>query len=61
MNRRDRERMSEAEVHALFDCLFPRGFGGQDVLDEIAPKDGNSHRPWRAFIRQSSASTRNGC
>jgi len=30
--------MSEAEVHALFDRLFPRGFAGQDVLDEIAPE-----------------------
>src|SRR5919205_3030007 len=38
MSRRDRERMSEAEVHALFDRLFPRGFAGQDVLDEIAPE-----------------------
>lgn len=36
MSRRDRERMSEAEVHAMFDRLFPRGFAGQDVLDEIA-------------------------
>jgi hypothetical protein len=30
--------MSEAEVHALFDRLFPLGFAGQDVLDEIAPE-----------------------
>jgi hypothetical protein len=30
--------MSEAEVHALFDRLFPHGFAGQDVLDEIAPQ-----------------------
>ena len=30
--------MSEAEVHALFDRLFPRGFAGHDVLDEIAPE-----------------------
>lgn len=28
--------MSEAELHALFDRLFPHGFAGQDVLDEIA-------------------------
>lgn len=35
--------MSEAE-HALFDRLFPRGFAGQDVLDEIAPRDGNGYR-----------------
>jgi hypothetical protein len=38
MSRRDRERMSEAEVHALFDRLFPRGCAGHDVLDEIAPE-----------------------
>ena len=30
--------MSEAELHALFDRLFPLGFAGQDVLDEIAPE-----------------------
>lgn len=29
--------MSEVELHALFDRLFPRGFAGQDVLDQIAP------------------------
>ena len=38
MSRREQERMSEAELHALFDRLFPRGFAGQDVLDEIAPE-----------------------
>lgn len=30
--------MNETEVHALFDRLFPYGFAGQDVLDEIAPE-----------------------
>ena len=30
--------MSEADVHVMFDRLFPRGFAGPDVLDEIAPK-----------------------
>jgi hypothetical protein len=30
--------MSEAELHALFDRLFPQGLAGQDVLDEIAPE-----------------------
>jgi len=38
MSRRDRERMSEADVGAMLDRLFPRGFAGQDVLDEIAPE-----------------------
>src|SRR5687768_13662085 len=37
MRHRDQERMSEVELHALFDRLFPRGFTGQDVLDQIAP------------------------
>ena len=30
--------MSEAEVHALFDRMFPLGFAGRDVLNEIAPE-----------------------
>ena len=30
--------MSEAEVDAMFDRLFPGGFAGQDVVDEIAPE-----------------------
>ena len=30
--------MSEVELHALFDRLFPRGFAGQDVVDQIAPQ-----------------------
>ena len=38
MSRRERESMSETEVHALFDRMFPLGFSGQDVLDEIAPE-----------------------
>jgi hypothetical protein len=29
--------MSDVELHTLFDRLFPSGFAGQDVLDEIAP------------------------
>ena len=31
------ERLTDAELHALFDRLFPRGFAGVDVLAEIAP------------------------
>jgi hypothetical protein len=30
--------MSEAELHALLDRLFPHGSAAQDVLDEIAPE-----------------------
>lgn len=29
--------MSATELHALFDRLFPHGFAGPDVLEEIAP------------------------
>jgi hypothetical protein len=30
-------RLTDAELHALFDRLFPHGFAGSDVLAEIAP------------------------
>lgn len=30
--------MTETEMHALFDRMFPLGFSGQDVLDELAPE-----------------------
>ena len=32
------ERLIDAELHALFDRLFPQGFAGADVLAEIAPE-----------------------
>jgi hypothetical protein len=35
--RRQNERHTDAELNALFDQLFPHGFAGADVLDEIAP------------------------
>src|SRR3989442_7158279 len=38
MGGRTRQRMSEVELHALFDGLFPSGFAGPDVLDQIAPE-----------------------
>ena len=31
-------RLADAELHAFFDCLFPHGFAGADVLAEIAPE-----------------------
>lgn len=33
-----KERLTEAELHAFFDRLFPHGFAGADVLSEIAPE-----------------------
>jgi hypothetical protein len=44
--------MSEVELHALFDRLFPRGFAGQDVLDQIAPH-GWEHSPLLACFHPS--------
>jgi hypothetical protein len=34
---RQNERITDAELHAFFDRLFPTGFGGDDVLHELAP------------------------
>jgi hypothetical protein len=39
MNAREYERLSDPELIALFDRLFPHGFAGRDVLAEIAPED----------------------
>jgi hypothetical protein len=44
--------MIEAELHALFDRLFPRGFAGQDVLHEIAP-NGWEQSPLLACLHPS--------
>lgn len=33
----EKQRMSYKECEAEFDCLFPEGFAGRDVLQEIAP------------------------
>ena len=52
MSGRERERMSQAELHALFDRLFRHGFAGQDVLDEIAP-DGWEQSPLLACFHPS--------
>ena len=38
MSRQARKEMSEAELHAMFDRLFPGGVAGRDVLDDIAPE-----------------------
>lgn len=35
---RPNERLTDAELHAFFDRLFPQGFAGPDVLADIAPE-----------------------
>jgi len=37
MDARQAKRLTDRELHALFDGLFPDGFAGADVLAEIAP------------------------
>jgi len=49
--------MPDADVHALFDRLFPQGVTGQDVLDEIAP-DGWERSPFIACFRPSNVPMR---
>jgi hypothetical protein len=39
-----KERLTDAELHTLFDRLFPHGFAGADVLAEAAP-DGWERSP----------------
>jgi len=38
-------RLSDAELRALFDRLFPHGFAGSDVVAEIA------HDGWEQSLR----------
>ena len=47
------ERLTEAELHALFDRLFPQGFAGADVHAEIAP-DGWERSPLLACFHPSA-------
>lgn len=37
MAQQEQERLTVPELHELFDRLFPCGFGGADVLAEVAP------------------------
>jgi len=46
------ERLTDAELHALFDQLFQYGFAGADVLAEIAP-DGWEQSPLLACFHPS--------
>src|SRR5919201_1574962 len=45
-------RLTEPELYALFDQLFPYGFAGADMLAELAP-DGWEHSPLLACFHQS--------
>jgi hypothetical protein len=38
MDTRQAKRLTDRELHALFDELFPHGFAGADVLAQIAPE-----------------------
>ncbi len=38
MDTRHAERLTDPELHALFDELFPHGFAGAGVLAEVAPE-----------------------
>src|SRR5438128_3925450 len=49
---RQEERLTDAELHAFFDRVFPQGFAGADVLAEIAP-EGWEHSPLLACFHPS--------
>src|SRR6266542_2602290 len=46
------ERLTDAELHTLFDQLFPEGFAGADVRAEVAP-DGWEQSPLVACFHPS--------
>ena len=48
----DKNSYSEAELEAEFDRLFPQGFAGPDVLQELAP-DGWENSPLLAVFHPS--------
>ena len=52
MNDYEAYRYTDAECEAEFARLFPYGFAGQDVLDEIAP-EGWEHSPLLAVFHPS--------
>lgn len=52
MNDEQAERLTDAELKASFDRLFPHGFAGADVLAEIAP-DGWEKSPLLACFHPS--------
>jgi hypothetical protein len=52
MDGRQATRLTDRELYALFDRLFPHGFAGSDVLAEIAP-EGFEHSPLLACFHPS--------
>jgi hypothetical protein len=52
MHDRQNARLTDADVHTLFDRLFPHGFAGADVLAEVAP-DGWGQSPLLACFHPS--------
>ena len=52
----DTNSYSEAELDAEFDCLFPQGFAGPDVLQELAAA-GWENSPLMAVFHPSLAQT----
>jgi hypothetical protein len=52
MDMRGAKRLTDRELHALFDRLFPHGFAGADVLAEIA-SEGWAHSPLLACFHPS--------
>ncbi len=52
MSDSQKERLTDAELYALFDRLFPHGLAGPDVLAEIAP-DGWEQSPLLACFHPS--------
>jgi hypothetical protein len=52
MDERQEKRLTDRELYALFDRLFPDGFAGADVLAEIAP-EGWERAPLLACLHPS--------
>lgn len=52
MATREGKRLTERELHVLFDELFPHGFASADVLAEITP-EGWEHSPLLACFHPS--------
>ena len=46
------DQLTDAELYALFDRLFPEGFAGADVRAEVTP-DGWEHSPFVACFHPS--------
>jgi hypothetical protein len=67
MDGRNRERLSDEELRALFERLFPMGFAGSDVVEELAPVDADAELTeligsclWDIFSDNNDVVTRDG-